>query len=70
MKSLQVEMESAQRTLTKKANVKDTCALVDVKANTKDVFKVFEEIKRSIEIVSSKQQNLEATKNFSDILNE
>jgi len=50
--------------------VKDTCALVDVKANTKDVFKVFEEIKRSIEIVSSKQQNLEATKNFSEILNE
>ena len=54
VRSMQVEMESVQRGITKKSNIKDTCALLDAKANTKDVFQVFEEIKRSIEIVSSK----------------
>jgi hypothetical protein len=42
----------------------DVAALVDIKANSSDVFRIFEEIKRTIEMVTSKQQSLEATKSF------
>ena len=44
--------------------------MVDIKANQDDVFKVFDEIRRSIDIVSSKQANYESSKNFADMLNE
>jgi hypothetical protein len=40
--------------LGQKSNLKDVAALVDVKANSFDVFRIFEEIKRTVEIVSSK----------------
>jgi len=44
--------------------------MVDIKANQDDVFKVFDEIRRSIDIVTSKQVNYESSKNFADMLNE
>jgi len=44
--------------------------LVDLKANTEDVFKLFDEIKSSINILSSKQHNFEQSKSFTDMLNE
>ena len=51
---MRVAVENIQRCLNQKSNIKDVCALVDVKANSDDVFKVFEEIKRSIDILNYK----------------
>ena len=55
LKSHQIEIEQLQRAISQKANIKDVCALVDRKSNTADVFKVFEEIKRSVELLASRQ---------------
>lgn len=70
LKTHQIEIEQLQRGTALKANIKDVCALVDRKANTSDVFKVFEEIKRSVEILSSRQQSLESSKSFADLLHD
>lgn len=50
--------------------MKDVCALVDLKANTDDVFKVFDEIKKSIDIMNSKVAGMEQSKSFADMLTE
>jgi prophage DNA circulation protein len=44
--------------------------LIDLKANATDVFKVFDEIRRSVDIVSSKQASFEQTKSFNELLNQ
>jgi hypothetical protein len=53
-KTTKIEIENIWRNLGQKSNIKDVCALVDVKSNSEDVFRVFEEIKRSVEILNSK----------------
>lgn len=68
--TIRFDQEKFLRLLGQKSNVKDVCALVDVKANTEDVFRLFEEIKHSIEILTSKQHNLEQSKTFAEMLNE
>ena len=47
------------RSVSSKSNVKDVCALVDMKANSDDVFRIFEEIKTSVDILNSKYANME-----------
>ena len=64
LKSASIDIENIKRVLAHKSNTKDVAALVDIKANSQDVFRIFEEIKRTVEIVRSKQQSLEATKSF------
>ena len=36
-----------------KSGIKDVCALVDLKANSNDVFKILDEMKKSIQFLSS-----------------
>ena len=54
IKSASIDIENIKRVLSQKSNSKDVAALVDIKANSQDVFRIFEEIKRTIEIVRSK----------------
>ena len=54
MDKLKHEHEKTVKQMNAKANVKDVCTLIDMKANTDDVFKVFEEIKRSVDLLQSK----------------
>lgn len=48
-----------------KANIKDVCALVDSKADTEQVFSVLDEMKRSIQLLSSKVDD--ESSNITDI---
>lgn len=43
---------------------------MDLKANSEDVFKVFDEVKRSVDLLNSKIVSMEQSKSFADILNE
>jgi len=42
------KLETQDDLLNSKSNIKDVCALVDTKANANDVFKVLDEMKKSI----------------------
>ena len=68
--TLKTDIEKLGRALGSKSSVKDVCALIETKANTADVFKVFDEIKKTVDLISSKQQSLEQSKSFGEILNE
>lgn len=70
LEKVRLEVERAVRLINLKADIKDVCALVDVKANTDDVFKVFDEIRRSVDLLNSKITGLEQSKNFDNLLNE
>ena len=67
---LKHELEKQSRTLVQKSNSKDILTLIDLKANSEDVFGIFEEIKRSVQILTSKQVNMEQSKSFAYMLNE
>ena len=45
LKSALIDIENIKRALSQKSNTKDVAALVDIKANSQDVFRCFEEIK-------------------------
>ena len=57
--------------LTLKSDIKDVCALVDVKANSSDVFNIFDEMKKSIQYLSSTNSNEgSSSKMFDNFLRE
>lgn len=67
---MKTDIEKLGRSLNQKSGIKDVCALIETKANTADVFKVFDEIKKTVDLISSKQQSLEQSKSFGEILSE
>jgi len=46
-------LEEQVEKLETKSDIKDVCALVDTKASSDDVFKVLDEMKRSIKFLTS-----------------
>jgi len=55
-KSIEVaEMTEVKGSLAKKSNIKDVCALLDMKSNIDDVNKAFEEMHSEVEMKLNKQ---------------
>ena len=68
IKNFSCDVESIKTAVALKANSKDVATVIEKKANFDEVFKVFSEMKKSIEILRSKQESLESSKSLTDML--
>lgn len=64
-------LEEQVEKLETKSDIKDVCALVDTKASSDDVFKVLDEMKKSIKFLTSQSSNdSSSAKMFDNFLKE
>ena len=57
LENFKIKLDSQEDMLESKSSIKDVCALVDTKANSNDVFKVLDEMKKSIQFLTNQKSN-------------
>ena len=63
---LKLQLKELEHSISQKSNIKDVCTLLDMKANSSDIFKILDEMKKSIQFLSSSSENETGTTQMMD----